>query len=174
METNVICLPTIFLLRGIWRHGNAAAYVYFCVFLRLLADRFRAAGRDEDWSYAVALLVFSALHTAYLLVKVTLWWGSLYHMARGEVSEAKRRAQPDLCAVLLGLFLLLAVIATNIVLIVRLWQWFIEFRAAGEMSVAIPCAVLGVLSALNTALGVVAIGTLFLAGFAMTLSSIFG
>ena len=132
------------LLGGIWIHTFAAASTYFCVFLVSLVHRFSAAGRYEDRAYALTLLVFLIIYTAYLFVKIIHWWVSLWRCASGYLAEKEKSHQLTLAMTILVCIFLAGDIAVNILFLVRLWQWFAEFRAVGEMGVAIPCAALGV------------------------------
>jgi len=148
------------VLRGlvaVYQHVYFAAGIYFCYFVKTsLLDRFAAEGRSSDQSYAVATIVFLALSVTgnFSHSLLPFWRRVLCGGARSESGTGKPEPAglDAACQMFFIVLLLPAAIAGCIVLVVRQWQWFAEFRAAGELAVAAPVAALATLSIISLAI----------------------
>ena len=168
METIVHSL-LILSLRVFGRLVNAGVYVYLCAFLGSLAVRFHVEDRQADFGYAVAYLILACIYTTRPFVTLLRWCYALHQAAR---AKARHAFEPR--ALLLATALLVGDIAAGSVLLVRLWKWFVEFNAAGEVVIAVSCAALGLLHSVNTLVGTLALSLFLRLGAEMTFAPVSG
>jgi hypothetical protein len=148
MEDTVLAIKAIFLIIDPFLQiGWFIAYIFFDIWMKSLINKFDEQQRDTDKAYAQVIWAFLIISTVGFGIRVlrTLTcscWVSTEHQKDGASWFVAMFGVFSF-----GIFLLLLV-AGDIVLLVRLWTWFVQFQSANDSKDAAYCAVLGTFWAL--------------------------